>query len=126
MSNTDSNTNQPRLLSFTLDGWSVLGGRITVSLRDGDAVLVGRNGAGKSAILEGFESIALCATGRLNRLRPNNSDGIPKILRIEILTPTNRLLEYKYELITMSTSDEDADMDDSTNVNSEESLRAFL
>lgn len=121
MSNTDSNTNQPRLLSFTLDGWSVLGGRVTVSLHDGVSVLVGRNGAGKSAILEGFESIALCATGRLNRLLPNNSDGIPKILRIEILTPTNRLLEYKYELITISTSEEDADMDASTNVNSEES-----
>ncbi len=120
MSNLDSSTSQPRLLSFTLDGWSVLGGQVTVSLHDGVAVLVGRNGAGKSAILEGFESIALYATGRLSRIRPNNSDGIPKILRIEILTPTNRLLEYEYELITMSTSDEDADIDDSTNVNSEE------
>lgn len=121
MSNLESNTNQPRLLSFTLDGWSVLGGRVTVSLHDGVAVLVGRNGAGKSAILEGFESIALCATGRLNQFRQSDSDSIPKILKIEILTPTNRVLEYTYELITMFTSEEDSDIDDSTNVNSEES-----
>jgi predicted ATPase len=56
-----SNENQPRLLSFTLDGWDVLGGKVSVSLSDRVAVLVGQNGAGKSAILEGFEAIALLA-----------------------------------------------------------------
>jgi hypothetical protein len=42
-----SDSNPPRLLSFTLDGWPVLGGPVTISLNDGVAVLVGRNGAGK-------------------------------------------------------------------------------
>ena len=92
MSNPDSNTNQPRLLSFTLDGWSVLGSRVTVSLENGVAVLVGRNGAGKSAILEGFEAISLCAIGRFNQL-VYDSESFPKILEIEILTPTARRLE---------------------------------
>ncbi len=99
MSSLESNTNQPRLLSFTLDGWSVLGGRVTVSLHNGVAVLVGRNGAGKSAIIEGFESTSLCAIVQSNRVPYNNSDSIPKILEIQILTPTDRLLTYKYELV---------------------------
>lgn len=112
MSNPDSNTNQPRLLSFTLDGWSVLGSRVTVSLDDGVAVLVGRNGAGKSAILEGFEAISLCAIGRFNQL-VYDSESFPKILEIEILTPTARRLEYRYEFITLASSDEYLNFDDS-------------
>ena len=112
MSNPDSNTNQPRLLSFTLDGWSVLGSRVTVSLDDGVAVLVGRNGAGKSAILEGFEAISLCAIGRFNPL-VYDSESFPKILEIEILTPTDRRLEYRYEFTTLASSDDDLNFDDS-------------
>jgi energy-coupling factor transporter ATP-binding protein EcfA2 len=112
LSNLESNTNQPRLLSFTLDGWSVLGSRVTVSLEDGVAVLVGRNGAGKSAILEGFEAISLCAIGRFNQL-VYDSESFPKILEIEILTPTDRRLEYKYEFTTLPRSDEDLNFDDS-------------
>jgi AAA domain, putative AbiEii toxin, Type IV TA system/AAA domain len=112
LSNPDSNTNQPRLLSFTLDGWSVLGSRVTVSLDDGVAVLVGRNGAGKSAILEGFEAISLCAIGRFNQLM-YDSESFPKILEIEILTPTDRRLEYRYEFTTLASSDEDLNFDDS-------------
>jgi len=112
LSNPDSNTNQPRLLSFTLDGWSVLGSRVTVSLDDGVAVLVGRNGAGKSAILEGFEAISLCAIGRFNQL-VYDSESFPKILEIEILTPTARRLEYRYEFITLASSDEYLNFDDS-------------
>ena len=112
MSNPDSNTNQPRLLSFTLDGWSVLGSRVTVSLEDGVAVLVGRNGAGKSAILEGFEAISLCAIGRFNPL-VYDGESFPKILEIEILTPTARRLEYRYEFTTLASSDDDLNFDDS-------------
>jgi hypothetical protein len=100
-----SNENQPRLLSFTLDGWDVLGGRVSVSLSDRVAVLVGRNGAGKSAILEGFEDIASFAVGnrksKFIQIRENNIRNFPKILGIEILTPNNRLLSYYYELISL-------------------------
>jgi hypothetical protein len=117
LSNPESNTNQPRLLSFTLDGWSVLGGRVTVSLHDGVAVLVGRNGAGKSAILEGFEAISLCAIGRFNQL--NDDESFPKILEIEILTPTDRRLEYRYEFTTLASSGEDLNLEDSIDEKSE-------
>jgi hypothetical protein len=115
LSNPDSNTNQPRLLSFTLDGWSVLGSRVTVSLDDGVAVLVGRNGAGKSAILEGFEAISLYAIGGFGRFNQPmyDSESFPKILEIEILTPTDRRLEYRYEFTTLASSDEDLNFDDS-------------
>jgi energy-coupling factor transporter ATP-binding protein EcfA2 len=113
LSNPDSNPNQPRLLSFTLDGWSVLGGRVTVSLHDGVAVLVGRNGSGKSAIIEGLQAISLCAIGKSNRVSYSNSDSIPKILEIEVLTPYKRHLAYKYELIPLSISTENLDLDDS-------------
>ncbi len=112
----------PRLLSFTLDDWPVLGGPVTITLNDGVAVLVGRNGAGKSAILEGFRAIAYRAVGRnkaydshsfnlLNRNFDDSiSDNIPKILTLEVLTPTNRKLEYKYNFFETT-----ADEDDSTN-----------
>ncbi|MEY3304138.1 MAG: AAA family ATPase [Pseudanabaena sp.] len=112
MSNPDSNTKHPRLLSFTLDGWSVLGGRVTVPLHDGVAVLVGRNGAGKSAIIEGLKAISLCAIGKAN-----HSESIPKILEIEILTPDKRHLIYKYERIPLSKSTERLDIDDSISDN---------
>jgi hypothetical protein len=100
-----SNENQPRLLSFTLDGWDVLGGKVSVSLSDRVAVLVGRNGVGKLAILEGFKAIASCAMGRLgikfSQVRQNNANSVPRILNIEVLTPTNRRLHYQYELIPL-------------------------
>jgi ABC-type cobalamin/Fe3+-siderophores transport system ATPase subunit len=101
------NISQPRLLSFTLDGWSVLGGKVSVSLVDRVAVLVGRNGAGKSAILEGFAALASCAIGR--RVEYNDAESIPKILEIEVLTPTDRWLHYRYELLPRSLSVEDLD-----------------
>lgn len=115
------NISQPRLLSFTLDGWTALGGQVSVSLLNRVGVLVGRNGAGKSAILEGFEAISSWAIGRFNRFRVFDSDSIPKILDIEVLTPTERRLRYRYELIFLPTSTDDPDIDDSTSDNSEES-----
>lgn len=114
-------TNQPRLLSFTLDDWAVLGGRVSVSLTDGVAVLVGRNGAGKSAILEGFEAISLRAIGRTYRTRHTDGDSIPKVLEIEILTPNDRRLEYKYELKPLHIPADDLEIDGSENSNLEES-----
>ncbi len=115
-----STTSQPSLLSFTLDGWIALGGQVSVSLVDRVGVLVGRNGAGKSAILEGLEAISLFATRGFPR-HPFDSDGIPKILDIEVLTPTERFLKYRYELILLPVSAEDSDIGDSTSDNSEES-----
>jgi energy-coupling factor transporter ATP-binding protein EcfA2 len=101
--------NPPRLLSFTLDGWSVLGGPVTVSLEDRVAVLVGRNGAGKSAILEGFEAIAARAIGQLkqHQWEGNIIENIPTRLEIELLTPENRRLSYKYDLISLPFDDPD-------------------
>lgn len=86
-----------------------------MSLEDGVAVLVGRNGAGKSAILEGFEAISLYAIGGFSRLNQPvyDSESFPKILEIEILTPTARRLEYRYEFINLASSDEDLNFDDS-------------
>ncbi|TYQ31112.1 AAA family ATPase [Pseudanabaena sp. UWO310] len=119
MSNTDSNTNQPRLLSFTLDGWSVLGGRVTVSLHDGVAVLVGRNGSGKSAIIEGLEAISLCAIVKSKQVPYNNGDSIPKILEIQVLTPTHRLIAYKFELVQTTKLGKNLNVDTFTSDNLE-------
>jgi hypothetical protein len=103
-------------LSFALDGWSALGGKVSVSLVDQVAVLVGHNGAGKSAILEGFETISSLAVGSFRWPRQFDIDNIPKILDVEILTPTKRRLQYHYELIVFSSfyDDElDSSIDDS-------------
>lgn len=115
------NTSHPRLLSFALDDWTVLGGRVYVPLIDQVGVLVGRNGAGKSAILEGFEAISSRAIGRLSRFRQIDSESIPKILDIEILTPEDRQLRYRYELKAIPISADEPDIDDSINESSEES-----
>jgi predicted ATP-binding protein involved in virulence len=111
-------------LSFALDGWTALGGRVSVSLINRVAVLVGRNGAGKSAILEGFEVISSSVLGNFRRPSQFDIDNIPKILEIEILTPTERRLHYKYELVIISTSsDNDVDLtiDNTAIENSDES-----
>ncbi len=98
MSDTNSNTNHPRLLSFTLDDWNVLGGQVSVCLQNGVVVLVGRNGAGKSAILEGFKAISSIAIGGIiGRM------STPKILKVEISTPRDRRLEYTYKSIILDT-----------------------
>lgn len=94
-----------------------------MSLLDRIGVLVGRNGAGKSAILEGFEAISSWAVGRFSRSQQFDVDGIPKILDIEILTPTKRRLQYRYELLVLSASNEELDssIDGSVTESSEES-----
>lgn len=91
----------PRLLSFTLDGWPVLGRPVTITLNDGVAILVGRNGAGKSAILEGFKAISAFVMGENDRFLYNGND-VPKILTIEILTSSNRRLQYEYKYLNFS------------------------
>lgn len=51
------------------------------------------------------------------------SDSIPKIFDIEISTPTGRRLNYRYELIVLSTSTDDLNSvrDDSVTESAEES-----
>ncbi|MGK7944784.1 MAG: AAA family ATPase [Microcystaceae cyanobacterium] len=114
-----SKQKQPRLLSFTLDGWPVLGDKVSVSLVDGVAILVGRNGVGKSAILEGFEAILSYAIGRLSSTISFNSHSIPSILEIEISTPTERLLRYRYQMIVS------LDANKNLNNNSEDTQFSF-
>lgn len=100
MTYPDPNTKYPRLLSFTLDGWDVLGDRVSVTLSDGVAILVGRNGAGKSAILEGLKKISLYAIEvGISVYHSIDRASFPTILELDILTPTNRQLKYKYELL---------------------------
>lgn len=60
---------------------------------------MGRNGAGKSAILEGFANISSYAIGQRQK---DNESNLPKVLNIEVLTPTRRYLEYSYELAPLA------------------------
>ena len=114
-------SNPPRLLSFTLDGWPVLGGPVTISLNDSVAVLVGRNGAGKSAILEGLMAITDFASG-LNRyrLRQFDYENIPNVLNIEVLSPSNRRFAYRYELLKQINSEDDLSLNSSIEDSPEE------
>lgn len=107
MTSQGSTAQHPRLLSFSLDGWDVLGDRVSVTLSDGVAVLVGRNGAGKSAILEGLKKISLYAIEASGVPLNTSSDkeSFPKVLELNILTPTNRQLKYKYELLVFKNED---------------------
>ncbi len=106
MTPPSSPTKHPRLLSFTLDGWDVLGDRVSVTLSDGVAVLVGRNGAGKSAILEGLQRISLYAIEvGIFVYHSIDRESLPTILELDILTPTNRQIRYNYELLTSENED---------------------
>lgn len=120
-----SNLNHPRLLSFTLDDWAVLGGRVTLNLTDGVMVLVGRNGVGKSAILEGLDAISSSATGRFKRALHNDYESIPKVLEILITTPTNRRLKYRYEAIPALIDNDDMDEINADDSNIEESVLSW-
>ncbi|MEL6787487.1 MAG: hypothetical protein AAFO76_08785 [Cyanobacteria bacterium J06607_15] len=91
-------------------------------MSDRVGVIVGLNGAGKSAILEDLKAISSVAIGRFRRIRQNDEDSIPKILDISILTPHNRKLEYGYELLPALDPTEDSDIDNPDNGNSEEDL----
>lgn len=102
---------RPRLLSFTLDDWPVLGGPVSLTLSDGVAVLVGRNGSGKSAIVEGFTAIAKIATNRFARI-PGENGNLPKTLVIDILTPQSRRLRYEYHLLTLPTEVDSLELED--------------
>ncbi len=96
-----------------------------MSLIDQVAVLVGHNGAGKSAILEGFEAISSLAVGSFRRPPQFDIYNIPKILDVEILTPTKRRLQYHYELIVLSSfyNDElDSSIDDPVTEISEDTI----
>jgi Fe-S cluster assembly ATPase SufC len=90
-----------------------------VSLHDGVAVLVGLNGSGKSAIIEGFEAISLCAIVKSKQVPYNNGDSIPKILEIQVLTPTDRLIAYKFELVQTTKLDKNLNVDTFTSDNLE-------
>lgn len=94
------------LQSFTLDDWPVLGNQISISLVNHMGVLVGRNGAGKSAILEGFSTISSWVAGRYIKLRPFEQDSFPKKLKIQIQTPTQRQLSFTYELLVIVDSED--------------------
>lgn len=74
-----------------------------MSLVNRVGVLVGHNGAGKSAILEGFKAVSSSAIGSFKKSRPFDVNSIPRMLEVIILTPTERLLEYKYELVVAFT-----------------------
>ncbi|MEO0845107.1 MAG: hypothetical protein AAFY50_01610 [Cyanobacteria bacterium J06648_1] len=91
-------------------------------MSDRVGVIVGLNGAGKSAILEDLKAISSVTIGRFRRIRQNDEDSIPKILDISILTPHNRKLEYGYELLPALDPTEDSDIDNPDNGNSEEDL----
>ena len=69
-------------------------------------MLVGRNGAGKSAILEGFEAISSWVVGRPGfRKFDFEIDNTPKKLEIEILTPIDLRLYYRYEFSAILNSE---------------------
>jgi hypothetical protein len=91
-------------------------------LTDRVGVLVGRNGAGKSAILEGLDAISSFAIGRFRRIPQNDYESIPKILEILITTPTSRQLKYKYEFIPALVNDSGVDEDNSDGSASDESM----
>jgi len=110
-----SDLKHPRLLSFSLDDWTVLGRKITLDLTKGAGILVGRNGAGKSAILEGLDAISSLATGRLRaRVLSGDHESVPKVLEALIVTPDDRLLTYRYELIPTPISNDEVDSDENT------------
>lgn len=106
-----SNLDRPRLLSFTLDDWPVLGGPASIMLTDGVAVLVGRNGSGKSAILEGLVGIASIATENKFSNLLISRQALPKSFVVDILTPEKRCLRYEYSWVILSAEEDTLDID---------------
>lgn len=75
-------------MGFELDRWPVLGAPVKIDLSPGTVVLVGRNGAGKSLILEGLHDYSRPPVPRTGRRGPGR-------LTFDFETPSGRRLRYE-------------------------------
>jgi ABC-type Mn2+/Zn2+ transport system ATPase subunit len=83
---------RPRLASVEIGSWPGLGGNVGFDLGERVTVLVGKNGAGKSLIMEGLNG-AVNATLFGTRVSPS-----PKFFHCQIAHPTASNFSYEYRI----------------------------
>jgi len=83
---------RPRLLSVEIGDWPGLGGNVGFTLGERRTVLVGRNGAGKSLLIEGVNSAVRAAAGASISLAPH-------FFHCEIARPNAPALAYEYRTV---------------------------
>ncbi|UQA54616.1 AAA family ATPase [Polyangium aurulentum] len=82
---------RPRLLSVEIGDWPGLGGNVGFTLGERRTVLVGRNGAGKSLLMEGvWRAVGAAAFGP--------EPGFPRFFRCEVAIPGTSALQYEYRM----------------------------
>ena len=91
----------PRLQAVEIGGWPGLGVTVRVDLGGGRTVLVGKNGAGKSLLLEGISRAAGAVF--------SSPFGCPRTFRCEVDIPGRGVIGYEYELYAQE-PDEDLDL----------------
>jgi len=94
----------PRLLSIEIGDWSGLSGNVRLELDRSRTVLVGKNGAGKSLLIEGLFRAAR------NVLAPRASSWLPTPLYFRCAIARKDALELAYEY-RLSADDADEDLD---------------
>jgi predicted ATPase len=83
---------RPRLLAVEAGDWTGLGGNVRLELDASRTVLVGKNGAGKSLLIEGLFQAARTATAPPFSLEPSS----PRNFRCEIALPNASTIAYEY------------------------------
>jgi hypothetical protein len=87
----------PRLRSVEIGGWPGLADAVRIDLAGARTVLVGKNGAGKSLVLEGI----FRATTALTGVAP-----APRTFRCEVEIPGGEVVGYEYALHTTEPDDD--------------------
>ncbi len=95
---------RPRFLAVDVGDWPGLEGSVRLEVDARTTVLVGKNGAGKSLVIE-----ALCLASRLVVSLPvGDSNPWPRFFRCNIHTPASDAFGYEYEIRDAATPQETA------------------
>src|SRR5277367_4520633 len=93
---------KPRVLAVEVGGWPGLGGRVRLELGERRTVLVGKNGAGKSLLLEGIWEAATAATA-VGLFPLFTDEPLPSQFLCEVETPELSPIAYEYTWETAAT-----------------------
>src|SRR6185437_4650289 len=88
----DEGDGRPLLRAVEVGGWPGLGGDVRLELAERSTVLVGKNGAGKSLVVEGLYVAARAA------VRARGQTRAPRRFRCEAQVPDEPLIAYEYRV----------------------------
>lgn len=93
----------PRLASVEIGGWPGLGGNVGFDVGERVTVLVGKNGAGKSLIMEGLDAASESV------LLGTETTPAPTSFHCVVTRPLSRTISYEYKVEVEETPDDESE-----------------